>query len=323
MKGICGLGNLGNSCYINSALQILSQIDELNDYLFTIDKLSDIPDSTLVLEWVGLVKMIRENHCSILPYRFIEKMGRVSTQKNRSEFSTKEQNDSVDFFEYMLECIHNSLNRVDKTITFEKSGCLQVDNYLKKIVETDGSMVAKLFAGCILNQYIHPTTKKIEFYKLEHGYKIELSIPLKETVLTLYDCFIETFKEDSLHGENAWFDEKANIKKDVLKRSALAYTPTILCLHLKRWKENFSKNKKKIESPLLLDMTRFTIYKEKQLYQLFGILNHEGSIHGGHYYSYVLREKQWFSLNDQIVQFISSDDIIHESNYCLFYRKIK
>ena len=74
MKGICGLGNVGNSCYINAALQILSQIDELNDYLLEMDptlKPNNIADTLILLEWIGLVKMIRENHCSILPYRFI------------------------------------------------------------------------------------------------------------------------------------------------------------------------------------------------------------------------------------------------------------
>ena len=222
----------------------------------------------------------------------------------------------------MLECIHNSLNLVDKSVSLKKSGCLQVDNYFKKMSDSDCSIVSNLFTCCILNQYINPANKKIEFYKLEHANKIELSIPEKKNV-SIYDCFIETFKEDSLHGDNAWFDEKDNKKKDVLKRSALAYTPSILCLHLKRWKENLSKKKMKIESPLLLDITPFTIYKQKQLYELFGILNHEGNMNTGHYYSYVFQDKQWFSLNDENVQLISSDSIIHESNYCLFYRKIK
>jgi len=322
MKGICGLENVGNSCYINSTLQILSQIDELNDYLFQLDKkLNNIPDTILLLEWIGLVKLIRENHCNILPNRFIEHLRRVSSQKKRDEFSRNEQNDSVEFFEFMLECTHNSLNLVDKSLSFEKSGCLQVDNYFKNMLNTEYSMISRLFTCCILNQYIHPITKKIEFYKLEHGNKIELSIPEKGT--SLYDCFIETFKEDSLDGENAWFDEKEDIKKDVLKRCALAYTPPILCIHLKRWRVNISKNKRKIESPLLLDITRFTIYKEKQEYELFGILNHEGGIRGGHYYSYVLRERKWFLLNDQNVELIKPEDMIHESNYCLFYRKIK
>jgi ubiquitin C-terminal hydrolase len=321
MNGICGLGNIGNSCYVNATLQVLSQINELNDYLFTLKKLKDIPEAVIVLEWMGLIKMIRENHSSILPYRFMDQMRKISTKKNREEFSTHEQNDSADFFVFMLECFHNALNHID-TFPMEKSGCIQVDQYIQKNRETDSSIVSKLFISCTLNQYINPVTKKLEFYKLEHDYTIGLSIPEKK-IVNIHDCFVESFKEESLHGENAWFDEKENTKKSVLKRSALAYLPTILCLHLKRWRDDLSKKTTKVDSPLLLDMTKFSIYKEKQLYELFAIINHEGRKDCGHYYSYVLRDKTWFLMNDESVQSVSSDTIIHESNYCLFYRKIK
>jgi ubiquitin C-terminal hydrolase len=321
MKGICGLGNVGNSCYINASLQILSQIDELNHYLLTIKHMKNIPETILVFEWIGLYKMIHENNCSIMPYRFIETLKKVSRKKNRIEFSQTEQNDSIDFFDFILECIHNAMNNLDKSIQSDKSGCIQVDQYLKKVEETDSSIVSKLFLTGTLNQYITPNTKKIEFYKLEHEYKIGLSIPEKKNV-SLYDCFIDTFKEESLSGDNAWFDEKENKKKNVLKRSALVCLPTILCLHLKRWRGNLTKKTIKVNSPFVLDITKFTIYKKNSIYELFGILNHEGSIHGGHYYSYVFRDG-WFSLNDNFIQSISVDSIIHESNYCLFYRKIK
>ena len=32
-KGLTGLCNLGNTCYINSCMQILSNIHELNEYI--------------------------------------------------------------------------------------------------------------------------------------------------------------------------------------------------------------------------------------------------------------------------------------------------
>ena len=322
MKGICGLGNVGNSCYINATLQILSQMTELNDYLINIKSLKRIQETGLVFEWIGLYKMIQENHCSIMPNRFIQSVRNVSQHKNREEFVGNEQNDSVDYFEFMLECIHASLNHIDKNMVMRKTGCIAVDKYLKEVEKKDSSIVQKLFLTFTLNQYINPETKKNEFYKIEHEYKIGLSVPNQKSV-TLYDCFMETFKEESMNGENAWFDEKENIKKNVLKRSALASTPTLLCLHLKRWKTDLTKNDAFIETPLTLDISRFTIYKESCMYELFGIVNHDGNINGGHYYSYVRREDSWFSLNDHFIQSISSDRIIHKSNYCLFYRKIK
>jgi ubiquitin C-terminal hydrolase len=59
---------------------------------------------------------------------------------------------------------------------------------------------------------------------------------------------------------------------------------------------------------------------ENMNYELFGIINHEGNIFGGHYYSYIKKNK-WFAFNDTTISEVQ--DIISDKNYCLFYRKIK
>jgi ubiquitin carboxyl-terminal hydrolase 4/11/15 len=35
-RGLSGLTNLGNTCYLNAAVQILSHIHELNEYLMNV-----------------------------------------------------------------------------------------------------------------------------------------------------------------------------------------------------------------------------------------------------------------------------------------------
>ena len=37
-KGLTGLTNVGNSCYINSCMQLLSHTYELNDFLDSVNK---------------------------------------------------------------------------------------------------------------------------------------------------------------------------------------------------------------------------------------------------------------------------------------------
>jgi ubiquitin C-terminal hydrolase len=322
MKGICGLANIGNTCYINAALQIFSQIHELNQYLSTVQNVKSKADSIITFEWIQLYNMIRENHCSIIPKRFIERIKQVSVNKNRDEFSGHEQSDSVEFFEFMLECIHNSLNGIDSSLRIKRSIENPIEKYLDHIEQTDHSIIQELFLSCTINRYINQSTDQIEFDKIEHDYSISLSIPEKPNV-SIQDCFIDTFKEELLTGENEWFDEKENTRKTVVKRSYLCYTPSILVLSLKRWKHNLTKKNFKIDTPLKLDISPFTIYKEVCEYELFGIINHEGSIRGGHCYASIQKNGTWFSINDNMIQSIPLEYLIDERNYCLFYRKIK
>jgi len=322
MKGICGLSNIGNTCYINAALQIFSQIHELNHYLLLVQTVKRQLDSNVTFEWIQLYKIFQDNHGTIIPNRFVEQIKQVSISKNRDEFSGGEQGDSVEFFEFMLECIHNSLNCLDDSIRVNRSLDNPIDTYLHEIEKKDHSIIQNLFLCCSINRYINPETHKIEFDRIEHEYRISLSIPECPHV-SIRDCFMDTFREELLTGENAWFDEKDNLKKTVLKRSYLCYTSPILVLHLKRWRTNLTKKNFPISTPMVLDIQPFTMYTEPCEYELFGIINHEGSIHGGHYYSSIQRNGTWFSINDNLIQPILPEHIIHERNYCLFYRKIK
>lgn len=145
MKGICGLANRGNTCYMNASLQIFSQMHELNHYLLTVQNVKNCADSIVTFEWIQLFRMIQDNHGSITPNRFIERMRHAAIQKNRQEFSSGEQNDSVDFFEFMLECFHNSLNGLDTSIREKRNRENQVEKYLEQIEEKDHSIVSRLF----------------------------------------------------------------------------------------------------------------------------------------------------------------------------------
>jgi ubiquitin C-terminal hydrolase len=99
-----------------------------------------------------------------------------------------------------------------------------------------------------------------------------------------------------------------------------------LAIDFKRFNSRNHKNQIFIDFPLdNLDLTNYVIgYKKKSyIYELYGICNHSGGVHGGHYTCYVKNaNEKWYHFNDTIVTEVTNlNDLITPKAYCLFYRK--
>ena len=77
--------------------------------------------------------------------------------------------------------------------------------------------------------------------------------------------------------------------------------------------EDFTKT---IKSPLV-------DAKGKVIYDLYGIVNHSGSVGFGHYHAYAQnpRSKKWYEFNDSSVHEISADELVTSQAYVLFYKR--
>jgi len=308
--GHSGLTNLGNTCYLNAALQILSHIHELNHYLINVTQLNRINDSVLTIEWISLYKLIWSQNCIISPNRFVSKIKELSQNKT-TKFCNFEQIDSNEYLYFMLDCIHNSLNKLDQSIKLNKTQNPQLNKEIDTYESKDCSIIHSLFTSFLVYTYVNKETNVVEFTKYEPHFMIELSIPLVDNI-HIEDCIQFTFQDETL--DTLWHDEKTNEKKQLLKKTEFGYYPNILVIHLKRWIQ-MKKNKQIVHFDEMLQLNN-------EKYELFGIINHEGNIFGGHYYSYIKKEN-WCIFNDTHISQIQVQNIVSDKNYCLFYRKIK
>ena len=89
-RGLTGLGNVGNSCYLNSCMQILSHTYEFNEFLADGNykkKLKNVADSVVLLEWDKLREMMWSNNCTIAPWGFVKTIQKIARDKHRELFT--------------------------------------------------------------------------------------------------------------------------------------------------------------------------------------------------------------------------------------------
>jgi len=334
-KGLSGLANLGNTCFINSCIQIISHTYELNDLLNNeniIKKIKNKYESALLVEWNSLRKMLWENNCIISPNKFIRTIQKIAEMKNIEIFTGFSQNDIAEFLLFLIDCFHNSLAR---EIKMNISGNPENDtdelaikcfNMIKNMYTKEYSEIWNVFYAVHVSEIISLETGDKIKQTPEPYFMIDLPIPQDNKSPTLIDCLNLYIEGEELKDENAWFNdetkEKINIKKKILFWSF----PNILAIDFKRFNSRNQKNQILIDFPLdNLDLSNYVIgYKKNSyIYELFGVCNHSGSAYGGHYTSYVKNANgKWYHFNDTIVTEVSLvEAIVSAKAYVLFYRK--
>jgi ubiquitin C-terminal hydrolase len=332
-KGLTGLANLGNTCFINTCIQILSNTYELNEILDGEYKkrLKNKHESILTIEWDNLRKMMWSSNCIISPGKFIKTIQQIARIKDIEMFTGYAQNDLPEFLLFIIDCFHTSLSReVNMTINGEIANdtdklAVSCFNMVKNMYAKEYSEIWNLFYGIHVSQIISLENDIVLSSTPEPYFTINLSIP-DNKVVNLIECFDLYVNGETLEGENAWYNSEIGKKQNVQKKIIFWSMPTILVIDLKRFNNKEQKNQKMVTFPLEnLNLSKYVIgYKKNNyIYDLYGICNHSGSTHGGHYTAFVKNANgKWYHFNDTDVKEITNlDCLITTKAYCLFYRK--
>ena len=333
-KGLTGLANLGNTCFINSCIQILSHTYELNDFLNLETykkKLRNKYESALLLEWDNLRIMMWNENCIISPSKFLKTIQNLAKIKKVDIFTGFSQNDLPEFLIFIIDCFHTALSReVNMNIIGSPENdtdkiAISCFEMIKRMYTKEYSEIWNLFYGVHVSQIISIESNKVLSSNPESYFMINLAIPLGNKNPSLMDCFDLYVEGETLEGENAWYNEEKKEKQNVKKKISYWSFPTILTIDIKRFNSSNRKNQILVDFPLEnLDLSKYTIgyKKESYVYDLYGICNHSGGVHGGHYTSFVKSANgKWYHFNDTNVTEIKKEDLITPKAYCFFYRK--
>lgn len=176
-RGTIGLSNLGNTCYMNSALQCIRSCDELSQY-FLQDHYKRELNPNNPLAHNGMVakayaSLVREMYGDGNSYAFAPKAFKNVIGKYGPSFSGYGQQDSQEFLLFLLDGLQEDLNRIQKKPYIEKPDSTDdmVNNpvALREMAAKcwdiykarNDSVITDLFAGMYKSTVVCPVCDKV------------------------------------------------------------------------------------------------------------------------------------------------------------------
>ena len=334
-NGLTGLANIGNTCYLNSCMQIISHTYELNIFIENGDykkKLNRVPESIVLLEWDKLRQLMWSTNCIVAPWGFVKAIQKVAAIKNRDIFTGHAQNDLQEFLLFIIDCFHSSLSRdVDMQIIGSPKN--NVDNLasicygmMKNMYKKEYSEMLNIFYGIHVSEITSKTTG--ETMSLTPEPFSLLSIPIADKAEpSLFDCLDLYCEKESLEGDNAWYNDKTKTKENANRGIIFWSLPDVMIIDIKRWNNQLRKIHTIVHAPF--NNADFTKYVKgyngaSYIYDLYAICNHHGGALGGHYTAAIKNANgKWYMFNDTVVKEIPETQVNSNNAYCYFYRKIK
>ena len=292
--------NIGNTCYLNAALQCLMRLPPLNDAFDDVKVPSDTPAKTFFNEYNDLRRMaLDNNNCTISPALFRHAVQLYAKHKKNTDFAGMQQNDAAEFIQFVLHSIHDALARK------EDFDSIPIDNELeKKCVEMMKTNFAKEFSDIIHLFY------GIQLSCIKDNITAEtflvMNVPIPKSASTLEHCVQAYLADETIEG---WKNDKTGEVERVTKSLKFFRLPTILFMCLKRFSPNGRKNDQHIEIPLELQLQNETFDLQCGCY-------HQGSLNSGHYTAIACVAGKWTIIDDD-TSFPASS--VSKNAYCFFY----
>ncbi|CAK5267757.1 unnamed protein product [Mycena citricolor] len=364
--GTSGLKNLGNTCYMNAPIQCLSaslpfaQFFANGRWKTAVNTVN--PHGSKGLLSGSFANLVRSMWSGELPYIIPVEFRKTVCHLN-SQYNGSNQHDSQEFLSFLLDGIHEDLNRllIQPTFTRTPEQEAELERLSPQIASEqewrlwktrNDSLIVDFFQGQFRNRLqcstCSTTSTTYNVFSI-----LQLPIPTgRGSKVPLQSCIDAFFNREIMDKDDAWDCPKCKTKRRATKELSLARLPPILVIHLKRF-EIHGRFSDKIDTfvdyPVKsLDLTNFMppplppgadksqlnggmpmssddprVQLPPYKYNLYAVTNHTGNLTSGHYTAFIADRDGWKSCDDSSIRSVDEKQVVNQRAYVLFYKRVK
>ena len=327
-KPIRGLKNLGNTCFMNSALQCLSHTlplrqfyvsDEYKQFLNYRGDLSNAFKRVMVELWGTTLGDY------VAPHELKRQLGKVAPR-----FIGYSQQDAHEYMRFLLNELHEEINRASVEGRKSPADNETLKEACARNLTWEDSRISELFGGMLRSDVCCSVCKNQSTVYIPF---MDIALPIPERkqrsyhiyskssdpAVHLSDCIKMLTTEETLDEEERPYCNKCmNLTKST-KQLNVSKLPGFLVIQLKRF--SYYPKRTKLSTPVEFDETWKVsdIANRTHAYSLYGIVCHSGSIFGGHYIAYCNYNGTWRCFNDTMARCVSWEHVKDQEAYVLFY----
>lgn len=331
-----GLGNIGATCYVNTAIQCLGYCTEFFKFIIAGSRVKADTPLTNELKDVYIALWVKRN--AIAPHKFLR-----SLHTSLGQYITiQDQNDITEFLMLYLDKLNTDMgielliDEEDIKKARKHTMRLYEDKMYANLtadmevgwlnaVKKEYSPIMDLFYGQLVSQIVCGHCNHIH-----HNYETycNLSLSIKKQTkeddnITLQDCLEHHFSNETINlNEQDWKCDQCNVKSPSKKSIKLWRNPNILIVSLKRFNHQLVKKNVPVVAPIELSLSQYTLHSPNVNYNLVGIANHQGSFGSGHY-NCVCKHKnsKWYAIDDVMVREAHDNEVEYSlrNGYVYFY----
>lgn len=165
------------------------------------------------------------------------------------------------------------------------------------------------------------------------GQLVRMALGRSQTRCDLPSCLRLLCEDENLEKDDGFFCATCKARQKAVKHLRVFRCPKILVLHLKRfsWQNGLTQQKLTFPVGIPTELSLKAVMSSDAVgdapqYRLYGIVNHSGTISGGHYTAMSRNsgDGQWYSFNDRAVKAEpAGSPAVSEAAYILFYHAIE